>query len=224
MRYGTLGMDVIAGKPPSTGWTPPTIIYERMRDIDISARALDANIHTYVKRQAFLDHWNRWYDAWRKFFKEYQGVWKRVGAITYTDHLAAEVEAKRQQLSSFEDAYEREGTPENPTPSIPGGIPAPPVPVPSPPSGAPLAVPWWVWTLGGMALVGGGYYLYRTFYSAKREIEAKRSALESVLPRFLEARGVPPELTQAAVAHDPPSSAAPPIIYDMQAKALYRKV
>lgn len=201
---------------PVTGWTTPSIIYDRMRDIDTAASALDREIQTKVTRAAFRDHWGEWYKRWRAFFAKYQGAWAKLGAVTYTDDLASQVESWRQQLADFGDAYKLESG--SSVPGIPPSPPVPPPPLPNPTGIANLSVPWWVWMLGGVALVGTGYYLYTRF----QDMRAKKHAVEGAMPSLLSAYGVPPQLAAASVAHDPNPS-APPFIYDAQG-TLYRKV
>lgn len=164
MNYSNMGMDVIAGSGPSTGFTPPTVLWERMRDVDNGVEALNRAIQALpTKRQAFLSTWMAWYKHWKDLVARYDSVTAKAAAVTYSDELASEIEQKRIELHNWEDAYRRErpeGAPENPP--IPGMPTKPPnAPEVKGPSWMPkLEVPWWVWVIGAGAFVGLGALIY----------------------------------------------------------------
>lgn len=187
---------VPAGPPPNVnvGFTAPTIIYDKMRTIDASATDLDVKVHTYVADPAFVRAWEAWLARWIPFYQKYQSDWSRLGAAFYSDDLNRQTEEFRSQLLSFIDQYrlqkQANGQPV-PQPSAP-----PPLPANDPsPAQSTFGLPWWVWFLGGVAAVGGAYWLYKRYETA----QAQKKVLEQeVLPGL-----IGPGLARAASAHDP---------------------
>lgn len=173
----------------SVGWTSPTSIYQRQREIQVSAAALNSDVTVNVKREAFKAAWKSWYEDWTAFFRKYQtDGWAKLGAVTYTDALAAQTETYRRQLLNWYDAYSREKDGDKPMP--PPSAPAPPdTPLvsPSPASEDPflpmpkvpgLEVPWYVWVGLGAAVVGAGYLAYRHWFGVRKEMESDRAMLK----------------------------------------------
>lgn len=172
MDYAQNGYEGMAGyQGSSTGWTAPTVLWERMRDVDVSADALNAAIQKLpTKRQAFLDAWSAWYKHWKDLVARYDSWTAKAAAMTYSDDLASEIEAKRVELHNFEDAYRRErpaGQPENPP--LPGMPVKPPdAPKVKGPDFLPkLEIPWWAWVLGVGAMVGTGYLVYNRYKAGR---------------------------------------------------------
>lgn len=152
---------------PQIGFTAPTVIYEKMRDIQRAAAGLDADVQAHVTSAVFRHNWDTWYANWRAFFIKYQSTSEKAGAIFYTDDLNRQVETYRLQLLGFFDDYRKQtGTDGKPVPA-PSGEPPTRAPDESNPiqllPGSGWSLPWWVWMLGGVAAVGAGYYLYRTY-------------------------------------------------------------
>lgn len=204
-------------QPASTGWTSPTLIYEKMRQVNVSASALNSDINGNVTRQAFKGAWASWFANWSEFFKKYQGLAARMAAITFTDELFQQTLSYEAQLVTWYDAYGREKDGEKPVPPPSGSPPSPNVPIPpsktlpTPPSGEGLSIPWWAWAIGAGMLAGAGYMTYRYVKRA----QAIRAILdEKVVPQALQFYGGPvagPQLAAgypqfAAASRDPGAS------------------
>lgn len=157
MNYSLIGLETLAdaGNGPTTGWTAPTLIWERMREITVASDALDLQIKAKIKRPTFLQHWADWLQHWRDLVARYDGWGAKLAAATYSDELAAEVEVQRKALDDWHRAYLAEDKSNAPLP----GIPAEPIPPPPAPLHG-LGLPWWVWVLGGCAVVGAGFYIH----------------------------------------------------------------
>jgi len=170
-----------------------------MRQIESSAQDLGPKIETHVANDpAFVRAWEAWDRRWTEFYQKYQTDAAKAGAIFYTDDLDRQVEAFRKEFLDFYGTYpsklQANGQPV-PRPAAP-----PPLPGERPPRGKDdggWSLPWWVWVLGGVALVGAGYWGYLKYV----ELTAKRRAIETrVLPRL-----IGPELAEAATAGDYPA-------------------
>lgn len=167
------------------GFVYPTIIYEKMRDIQRSAAALDADITANVADQIFKTSWTGWYENWRQFFDKYQSQIAKTEALLHTEELNRQVESYRLQLLGYFEAYRRQHRPD--------GAPVPP-PTAEPPTRAPQEIdptnlpgsgwslPWWVWVIGGVAVAGAGYWLYRTYLG--KPISIMKSAFHDPSPRY----------------------------------------
>lgn len=199
----------------TVGWTSPTVIYQKQREIQVSAASLNGDIEANVRRAAFKASWKSWYDGWTEFFGKYQNdSFAKLGAVTYTDALAAQTEAYRRQLLAWYDAYSREKDGDKPMP--PPSSPAPPLdPIgPPQPSGGDedpflptpklpgLNVPWYVWVGVGAAVVGVGYLAYRHYVGVKSDLRESQALLKE--------RAVGMMLPPAPVARDPGYHALPP--------------
>lgn len=191
----------------TVGWTTPSLIYDKMRQIQASAASLDADVAANVERQAFKDSWKGWYDAWKAFYERTMSGWAKATAWMSSDELNGQVESYRAQLVSWFEAYSREKKGDQPVPP-PNGQPPTPVKPPQPGSEPDdgFTVPWWGWMLGGVAVVGLGYWAYRSATAMKREVEAKDRAIrEHVLPAVLGSQMGPVgvQFAHAAAARDP---------------------
>jgi hypothetical protein len=214
MNYANVGLGVATGtngvsrqhQRVNVGWTAPTTIYEKQRQIQASAASLDADIAANVKRQTFKGAWNQWYANWKAFFAKYQdSSWNKLGAVTYTDALDAQTEGYRNQLLAWYDAYgaERDGDKPLPPPSAPAPAAPPPKPgsEPSEPWNpfpkAPeigLSVPWYVWAGLGVVAAGSLYYLYTRYVAAKGDAAMVRSyAQEAAMARMMPMRDPQPQ-------------------------------
>lgn len=167
----SLGSPSHAG-PLVVGWTQPTIIYSRMRQIHASAEALDHDVKRYVADPLFQAGWDTWYhETWLPFYQKYAGPDAQTGAklsaVFETDELARLTDAYRQQLEGFYEDYRKQQTragqpvpaPSGQSPTL-GEVHRPPKEGGSSVTGA---VPWWAWMLGGAAVAGLGYYGYRRY-------------------------------------------------------------
>lgn len=195
----------------SIGFTPPTVTYDKMRQIQAGAAALDSDIATYVTRAAFKSAWTDWYTRWRQLYDKYQpdDPWgasaAKLAAAAYSDELAIEVEGWRKQLDGWYDAFRVEA------PNVrPSGQPSPPLPGPKddPSGGGRSGISWWTvgLTAGVIVIVGGLIY---ALYRAKKDVEKRHDAVVGLLPQLL-----PGPIGQAAYqanARDP-AFAAPSVI------------
>lgn len=214
--HATVGLGVAAGSVsfnPSAqqvrrptpqvavGFTTPSVIYEKMRQIQASAAALDGDVAANVRRDGFKAAWTAWFSTWGAFFRKHQETFQRLANVANTDELNAQTDSYRQQLMNWYDAYTREQDPSSGQP-VPPPSGQPPTPAPAqvePGAGTDgFTVPWWVWTLGGVALVGLGYWAYRSVTENVRILNARKEALETrVLPGL-----IGPDLAAAAAARD----------------------
>ena len=166
----------VPGPAPIIG-IAPTVIYDRMRNIDGAARELNALVHANVKRPAFQTVWDGWFAKWRSFYEKYDpdSIWTKPEAkatvIWNSDDIAAQTEGYRRDLEGFRAAYAAERDEKgNPLPPAISPVPS----VPKAPDTAPdkkdesswwsrffPSIPWWGWMLGAGAVGVGGYLLYR---------------------------------------------------------------
>lgn len=181
-------------QPASTGWTAPTLIYDKMRQVNVSATALNSDIGAHVRREAFKGSWAAWFANWRAFFEKYQGMSSRLAALTFTDELFQQVLSFESQLVSWYDAYGREKDGEKPVPPASGSPPVPNVPIPpskelpTAPPGDGLVIPWWAWVIGA-GMVGAAGYM--TYVYVKRAQAIRRVLDEKVVPGVLQVYGGP---------------------------------
>lgn len=206
-NYAKVGLTATAERA-SIGWTAPTVIYTKMREIQASAAALNTDIQTNITRAAFKTSWAAWFKEWQAFYEKYQSEWAKLGAVTYTDDLNRQTEGYRDSMNGWFDAYRREKDEKgNPLPPPSGQAPMrPPPEVLDPPKSAAegFTVPWWGWALGGMAVCGLGYVLYRSYVQTKGDLDRKKNYLESnVVPSLLPGYYPPPQVSPQAVANDP---------------------
>ncbi len=211
------------GCPPRnqhvTGWTTPTTIYEKMREIDPGARELNALILANSRKPGLKAAWEAWYPRWLAFFAKYQSDFAKMGALFYTDDLARTTEDFRSTYASFRATYVAEKDDKGlpliaPTTPVPNPLPDPSAKKPGGDGGNDnlgIQIPWWFWVLGGGGLVVGGYFLYRSIQRTAHETNAKRKAIETgVLPKL-----IGDDLAKAASARDPaPTTLAPSGLYD----------
>ncbi len=182
-------------QPATTGWTSPTLIYEKMRQVNVSASALNSDVNGNVTRQAFKAAWSSWFANWSEFFKKYQGTAARFAALSFTDELFQQVLSYESQLVTWYDAYGREKDGQNPVPPASGSPPQPNVPIPpsktslpEAPSGEGLVIPWWAWVIGA-GMVGGAAYM--TYRYVKRAQAIRQILDEKVVPQVLQVYGGP---------------------------------
>jgi hypothetical protein len=197
------------GQPAMTGWTPPTITYEKMRQTNASALALDADIKRNVTRDMFLTAWKQWFLNWRAFFDKYQGSWTntaKLGAAFYSDELAERAEEYRAQLEGWFAGYSREKRPDG------ENVPPPTAPLPPKPALGPAdeknagGVPWWLISLITVGVISVGVGVAFALRKAYRETEAKREVLEKkVLPIVLGSQLGPAGVALAEAAAARPS-------------------
>jgi hypothetical protein len=200
------------------GWTPPTVIYDKMRHIDSGVRELNVLLLVNVKSATLRAAWEAWYKNWQAFFEKYQGTFARLGAVFYTDDLAAQTEEYRRIYESFRASYAVErGDKGEPLPPPSAPIPAVLTPGDKRKEGeskdSGWSLPWWFWVLGGAAVTVGGYFLYKTVRQTVADTRAKKRALEGAVPGLLTASGVPSSVSHAAVVSGDPARLAPSGLY-----------
>lgn len=201
----SMGVAPRTAKPspsPATGFTMPTTIWDKMQRIQASAESLNSDVRVHVNREAFKAAWDSWLAGWKTFFDKYQGIVNRLGSWTHTDELNKQTDAYGEDLVHWYDGYSREQQPDG-TPVPPPSSQPPKLPPPRTEESSGFSVPWWLWMLGGVAVVGIGYYAYKQV----KELQAKKEAIETrVLPAVFGATMGPtlgPAMAQAAVARDP---------------------
>ncbi len=182
-------------QPASTGWTSPNTIYEKMRQVNVSASALNSDVNGNVTRQSFKASWSAWFANWSEFFKKYQGTAARFAALSYTDELFQQTLSYEGQLVTWYDAYGREKDGDKPVPPASGTPPLPNAPIPpsktalpEAPTGEGLSIPWWAWVVGAGMLAGAGYMTYRY---VKRAQAIRQILDEKVVPGVLQVYGGP---------------------------------
>lgn len=181
-------------QPASTGWTAPTTIYEKMRQVNMSAVSLNNDVTAHVKRDLFKSSWGSWFANWQAFFAKYQKTAERFAALTYTDELFQQTLSYESQLVSWYDAYGREKDGDKPVAPPSGLPPTPNLPIPpskelpTAPTDNGLVIPWWGWALGIVVVAGAGYATYRYVQRARA---IKRVLDDHVVPAALHAYGGP---------------------------------
>ncbi len=195
-----------------------TATYEKMKQIQGAALALDIDIKANVKRQAFKDAWEKWFKGWTEFFDKYSGFLALgfKNSLFDSDAVALQAEAYRRELMGdlpakigWVGGYAAEGTPGSPLPRTTAPDVAPLVfdPAVKPSEG----LPWWVISLlvtGGISIVAGIYYVVK---SRAIEKEFHREMLPMVMGSFMGAPGIAlANAAQSPHAHDPSGMGVPP--------------
>ena len=205
------------GQPASVGWAPPSITYDKMRQTNASALALDVDIQANVSRPAFKEAWGQWFASWKAFMGKYQGGLAKLGAAFYSEQLSDQAESYRVQLEGWFAGYAREKASDG-TPVPPSTAPLPPKSILAPADEKQAGgVPWWIISLLTIGVISVGVAVAFSVRRAYRDTEAKREVLEKkVLPIVLgsqlgpagvalaeaaSARGRDPESPQAHVPH-----------------------
>ena len=144
--------------------SPISSVAERLRRMEaLSAAPLDADIRANVVDPVFFAAWDSWYrHDWRPFYEKYAGsgasnLLHQLGAFFEPDVLAARAEVQRAELEDFYRSYAAQPTAAGTLVPAPRGLFPSLAAIPEP---AP-AVPGWVWPVGALAVLGGGYLLLR---------------------------------------------------------------
>lgn len=154
----------------STGWTSPTVLYDRMNALDPAIQELQTLVQTYIVRTTFKDSWNDFYAQWNKFYNESKETVRRLTGpqILENKNYEATIETFRLRYEGYKAGYVAEKSMQNgplPTPITPTPPPPPPSddkpPSPNKKDDGGIKIPWWVWMLGGVAVVGGVYWIYK---------------------------------------------------------------
>ena len=135
----------------------------------LSAAPLDLDVRSNVADPVFLAAWDAWYrHDWRPFYEKYaapgaaSNFLHQFGAFFESDTLAERAEAQRAELEDFYRSYAQQRTAAGtPVPVARGLVPT----LIALPQNEP-AIPAWVWPLGALAVLGGGYLLLRPHLQA----------------------------------------------------------
>lgn len=182
MSYAKVGLGVatgggVRGQSARTGWTAPTVIYDKMRLIQQRAASLDADVLRNVEREAFRAAWGEWYKRWSAFFGKYQSDYAKLGAVTYTDELNAQTDAFFKDIDGWYLGYMKEpgkGGTSIPPPTSPlPHVPELPKPGTEPPK---EGISIW-WFVGGAIVLGAGYMMYKNLKAANETARAIAPAL-----------------------------------------------
>jgi hypothetical protein len=168
MGFGMLmGQRASARRPPVVepivGFTNPAIVFDKQKEIEAHAQDLGPKIVTYATDGDLIRAWQAFDARWTPFYQKYAGSPEdsptRLALLTGSDEIAAQTNAFAKDLDALKARYE--------TQHLPNGQPVPrpvgPDVQPIPQTSAGWTLPWWAWMLGGVAVVGAGYYLYRTY-------------------------------------------------------------
>lgn len=199
--YGLQALTGGGNRFAQIGFTPPTTIYEKMRQIESFAKALDLNIEQYVSSPVFRSAWKAWYDnTWKPFYEKYAGPnasqQTKLGVVFYSDELASQTESYRAQLDNFEKDYQNQRqTNGERVPNVPGIAPNQPVLQPLSPG-----LPWYVWALGGVAVTFFAFYAYSKLRSNLRFLgtSASRDPLPDTVVQDMQLHNYSRSLTDYA--------------------------
>ena len=178
----------------SVGFTNPLAIDDEAKAVNFSAQTLLGDYQRDLPasdptRQAYEKWFGEvWSPFYAKLFSFVQGL--PPVFLTGTDARMAALQARRSELSDFAAKYTTatQKPPSAPVPVDPRTQPPPPKP-PGGGMGLPawwpgfltppkVEVPWWVWVGGTLAVLAGGYGLYRSW---KKQREIQQAAI-NVLP------------------------------------------
>lgn len=193
-ELSAIGFNLVVPQEPTgqsravVGWTNPTITYDSQRRIDREAAMLDGLIRANVIDEPFRAAWQTWYEGnWKPFFAKYAGddsliPYGKLGAVASSDAIARETETQSQYLNGFVADYNRQRTrtgqlvPQTRVPPLEQPL------VEGDKKESGWTLPWWAWMLGGVAVVGVGYWGYRKYQQAQ---QAKKTIYEGVLPNLI---------------------------------------
>ncbi len=201
----------------AVGFTSPTVLDDKLRSIDLAADTLNQDVlQNVTPASGYFGAWRAWHLQWKAFFEKNFHSFPLLG----TDALDRQIEDQRTQFNSFHDSYPLQRTPVGTPVPPPSGPAAPRAPIEGgggsgTGGGSSSGVPWYVWTLGGMALVGVGYLGYLQYQRFQRTKEFVR---REVLPKYVGA-----DLARAAdVARDPELAAgSSPLRMEQYTKPVY---
>jgi len=186
------GLSAVVGAsapPDRVGFTAPARIWPKIDEIEASAAALNRDVQAYVGNPAFRAAWDTWYRNWRQnYATKYQGVVARLGALTGSDELNANVENQREQLRGWYEQYAQQVQANGqPVPGSTGQAPLRAPQAQDPPARS-WTLPWWFWLGTGALVAYVGYRIYRTY----RIVDARGRAIEEkFVPALLERSGLP---------------------------------
>jgi hypothetical protein len=216
--YAQLGMEVMLRKayaqaarsPITGGLSSPRIFADQMKSLDDAIGELKVMVETYVVRTVFKDSFNSFYNQWMKFYQDAQTVSSRTTIQIFdSEAFGLQIEDFRRRYIGFKDGYSKEtdadGKPLNaPKLITPAPIPPQPDEQKKEEKKPGWTLPWYVWMLGGVVIVGGGYWVYKkalVVRDARREIDkALPSTLGSLMPG---GHGVGTFIAKHSPANDP---------------------
>lgn len=162
-------MSLIQSQGASTGFTSPSSIYQRMRQMETaSAAPLGHDVEDHVASGAYKAAWRAWYRTWLDFFgahaAEGASTWTQLGDLTHSDEVSLRVESFRRELEDFYRTYPLElGVNGRPVPAPRGASPL--VTTLSP---VEKGWPWWIW-IGALGVLGTvGVLGYRRYQRTER--------------------------------------------------------
>lgn len=165
------------GQATVVGLLLPTDIYEQMRQIDASAKALDTNIQAFVSDAMFRTAWGNWYSIWKDFFARRLSEAGKAANLFGLGELRDRVNTFGVELQRWYASYASAKQPDgSPVPPVVG--PQPPPPMTDKPKseenkpGILASIPWWGWGLGAAVIGGIGYGFYRFVAGLKAQSDA----------------------------------------------------
>lgn len=206
------------------GFTAPARIWAKVDDIERSAASLDRDVDMNVREPGFVAGWKTWYANWRRnYYDKYRSssldsVKNRLGALSGSDQLDAEVEAQRKTLHDFYENYTRQRLPNGQPVPFPSGLPPSRFGTDDPQTQSAWTLPWWFWLAAGSALA----FIAWRFYVTYKKVDARGRAIEDRLVPALAARtGLPEQETREVLqaGRDVPSPALNPLNLAFYAQA-----
>lgn len=150
--------------------TAPTLLYDRMRSIDATAKSHDLQVDKYVATTSpYVPGWKAWYAGWNQFFADKLTTSAKLANVFYLDALEAEIEQKRRELDGWIEQYKSQVTPSGePVPPPVGPAPGkaePPAPPKEPAPWWMPQIPWYAWVAGAGVAGGLGYLWWRAVHT-----------------------------------------------------------
>jgi hypothetical protein len=183
----------------SVGYTPTTLILTEMERIDAASNALNQSVTMNVTDVNVRQGWFDWLGRWRAYVEHKQSPLWRYSVVSQleSDSWRDEVNVWGRDLGRWRATYDAQRTPSGtslppvPGPGVPDPIPLSPQTDPNAPHHhwydpllpwyASLSLPWYVWVLGGVGLVGLGYSGYRVLKRTSDTEKQLRAATEGAI-------------------------------------------
>lgn len=197
MRLADVGLAAI-GAEIEIGWLEPRTLLDRMRQIDATARALDAQVAANVTDPTYRANWTALYTRWRSFADPYElethdpsynASILRAQMVYKSDAMAQEIEGWRLQIEDMRAKYgqlrDAQGRPlPDTTPGAPKPSPIPP-PSPEPPDGQKTGLSLSAWALIGLGIAALGGLLTWRFIETRRRLHESEKSAQALLPAVL---------------------------------------
>lgn len=205
----------------TVGFTTPSVIYDRMRQIDDAVHSLDRDVQRNVAKigatENFRLAWAAYVTRWNGFFERTMSFREKLlGTPFRSDEIRDQANQFALELDRFVETYKLQPAADGGSVPAPSGPRAPDILDPDHPKPRDdrsfwEKIPWWGYALG-VAFAGAvGYSFYRAASHAKRREEDLFKMLPQMLPSFGGGgygRDVPPPVTVNVAAPTPPP--APP--------------